>query len=80
MTHQKRVTNRVTAALEIWDNEGGAAERTGRGYRFGRRFEADRSWTIYHVYTGVPAQLGNLRMIGLDKPTAAHALHVLNAG
>jgi hypothetical protein len=34
-----------------------------QGYRFCKRIEIDGSWTIYHVFTGVPAQFGSWNMV-----------------
>ena len=42
-------------AIDIWENEGGAPGRDSMDHQYGRRIETDRSWTVYHVFTGVPA-------------------------
>lgn len=39
------------------------------GY-LGRRVEKDGSWTMYHVFTGVPARVDNRVMIGLTRAEA----------
>ena len=45
-------------AISVWENEGGArAPDAPDGQFFGRRVEMDRSWTIYHVFTGIPARV-----------------------
>ena len=54
-------------AIGVWDNEGGASARAPSDEQYGRRIEADRSWTIYHVFTGVPASREGLEMIGLSR-------------
>ena len=43
-------------SIEIWENEGGAPGRDPMDHQYGRRIEADRSWTVYHVFTGEPAR------------------------
>lgn len=45
---------------------------------FGRRIEEDRTWTIYHVYTGVPASSDGCDMIGMSRMDATHGMQVLN--
>jgi hypothetical protein len=37
---------------------------------YGRRIEMNRSWTIYHVFTGIPAEVGTRSMVGLSKSDA----------
>jgi hypothetical protein len=52
------------------------------GDLFGRRIEADRSWTVYRVFTGVPATIAGRAMVGLDRQTATDrmlAVNVVNA-
>jgi hypothetical protein len=51
----------------------------GVQYGYGKRIEADRSWTIYHVFTGVPVNTGARDLINLDAKTAIRALRILNA-
>ena len=45
---------------------------------FGRRIEADRSWSVYHVFTGVPARAGGRSMIGLNRSEATRQMLFLN--
>jgi hypothetical protein len=49
------------------------------GYRFGRRVEQNGTWTIYHVFSGEPANYGAWNMAGLTVRTADRALRILNA-
>jgi hypothetical protein len=49
------------------------------GYRYGRRVERNGTWTIYHVFSGVPAEYGTWKMVGLNVKTADRALRILNA-
>lgn len=48
------------------------------GYRYGKRIERNGTWTIYHVFSGVPAEYAAWKMVGLDVKTAARALRILN--
>jgi hypothetical protein len=45
---------------------------------YGRRVEADRSWTVYHVFTGVPASLDGRAMVGLGRAAATDRMLDLN--
>ncbi|WP_036242319.1 hypothetical protein [Mesorhizobium sp. STM 4661] len=46
---------------------------------YGRRMEMNRSWTIYHVFTGVPAEVGARSMVGLSKVDATTGMLFLNS-
>ncbi|HWK64232.1 MAG TPA: hypothetical protein VNS34_04790 [Rhizobiaceae bacterium] len=48
------------------------------GTLYGRRVEMDRSWTVYHVFTGVPADLGSGAMTGLNREDATDKMMSLN--
>ena len=50
----------------------------GGGYQYGKRVERDGTWSVYHVFTGVPAQYGAWEMVELDAKTAERALKILN--
>lgn len=45
---------------------------------YGRRVEADRTWTVYHVFTGVPAGTGSGAMTGLSRSDATDRMISLN--
>jgi hypothetical protein len=45
---------------------------------YGRRIEADHSWTVYHVFTGVPANIGGHAMVGLGRAAATDAMLAMN--
>ena len=66
------------AAIGRWENEGGALGLASRGLQYGRRIEADRSWTIYHVFTGVPARFDGEAMVGLNRSDATKGMMHLN--
>lgn len=79
--HLKEIERkRIAAAIGVWENEGGAP---GQGedsmhHQYGRRIEPDRSWTIYHVFTGVPARFGGDAMTGLSRLDATSGMLRLN--
>lgn len=52
---------------------------TAGGYRYGKRVEKNGTWTIYHVFSGVPAEYASWKMTGLHVKTAERALKILNA-
>ncbi|MDF8357433.1 hypothetical protein [Ensifer adhaerens] len=72
-THRK---NEIVIAR--WQRDGGAPGNLGKLYQYGRRVEGDGSWTIYHVFTGVPAHIDSWTMTGLDQQLASDVLHILN--
>jgi hypothetical protein len=73
-------TERKQTAAEIgaWENEGGALGRDSMDHHYGRRIEADRSWTIYHVFTGIPARVSGDAMTGLSRSDATRGMLRLN--
>ncbi|WP_312891209.1 hypothetical protein [Mesorhizobium silamurunense] len=62
----------------VLENEGGAPERDSMDYLYGRRVEQDGSWSIYHVFTGVPAVIQGRRMTGMSRSNATHCMLSLN--
>ncbi|NRG18563.1 hypothetical protein HPQ64_12770 [Rhizobiales bacterium] len=56
----------AAAGLERWDDDGGASDHDSEYSIYGRRIEGDGTWTIYHVFTGVPATIGGQVMKGLN--------------
>ena len=69
---------RNATALGAWENEGGAPGRHSMGHQYGRRIETDRSWTIYHVFTGIPASAQGQTMTGLSRADATSGMLSLN--
>lgn len=65
-------------AIGTWENEGGAPGRPPMDGQFGRRVETDRSWTVYHAFTGVPARVGGDAMVGLSRSDATDGMMSLN--
>jgi hypothetical protein len=47
-------------------------------HQYARRVEADRSWTVYHVFTGVPAHTNGQVMTGLSRLDATDGMLSLN--
>lgn len=70
--------SRIAAAIDAWENEGGAPGHDPMHHQYGRRIEADRSWTIYHVFTGIPARFGGDAMTGLSRLDATSGMLRLN--
>ena len=69
---------RNATALGAWENEGGAPGRDSMDHQYGRRIETDRSWTIYHVFTGIPASAQGQTMTGLSRADATSGMLSLN--
>ncbi|WP_198021647.1 hypothetical protein [Mesorhizobium sp. WSM3224] len=54
---------------------------SGHGFRdrqYGRRVEADHSWTVYHVFTGIPAHIDGAQLVGLTRARATQSMLDLN--
>jgi hypothetical protein len=66
------------AAIAIWENEGGALSRYSVDALYGRRVESDRSWTVYHVFSGVAARFAGEVMTGLSRSAATDNMICLN--
>jgi hypothetical protein len=66
------------AARKFRDNLKPVSGEAG-AYRFGRRVEPNGTWTIYHVFSGVPAEFASWKMVGLHVKTAERALKILNS-
>ena len=68
------------ADIAEWENEGGRPGLSDdwQPYLFGRRIERDGTWTIYHVFSGAPAQYGAWDMEGLTGMVASRALRTIN--
>ena len=71
--------NRDAVEISIWENEGGALDCSDMNHDYGRRIEPDGSWTIFHVFTEAPADMGSRSMAGLSKTDATTRMIVLNA-
>lgn len=52
--------------------------RNGTDHQYGRRIESDRSWTVYHVFTGVPADSHAGATTGLTRAEATERMTSLN--
>lgn len=69
----------LSAALGVQDDLSAATHRPNSEGYLGRRIEADGSWTMYHVFTGVPARVNNRIMVGLTKRDATVTMIRRNA-
>ena len=65
-------------AISVWENEGGARAPDTLDGQFGRRVEMDRSWTIYHVFTGIPARVDGSALTDLSRSAATDGMLSLN--
>ncbi|MEK1888703.1 MAG: hypothetical protein AAAB35_14265 [Phyllobacterium sp.] len=65
--------------IGVWENEGGALHRFSMHHHYGRRIEKNGSWTVYHVYTGLPAEMGKHATTGLNETTATSMMLSLNS-
>ena len=71
---------RIAIALGAWENECEAPGRHSMDHQYGRRVETDRSWTIYHVFTGIPAGAEGQTLTGLSRADATCGMLSLNLG
>lgn len=74
---------RTDAVRDAWphlrEEDASGAQAWGfRDHQYGRRVEADRSWTVYHVFTGIPAHVNGASLIGLSRSEATKSMLFLN--
>lgn len=69
---------RQALAIGIWENEGGAPGYDSMDRQYGRRVEADGSWSIFHVFKGPPADMDGHSMTGLSRSSASEGIKFLN--
>jgi hypothetical protein len=74
----KTELERHALAVAVWENEGGAPEQDSMDHEYGRRIERDGSWSIYHVFTGVAAEVQGHSMVGLSRSRATKGMLSLN--
>jgi hypothetical protein len=65
-------------AIGVWENEGGASGTDSANHQYGRRVEMDRSWTVYNVFSGAPANTSGNSMTGLSQSDATDGMLSLN--
>ncbi|RVG87503.1 hypothetical protein [Sinorhizobium meliloti] len=46
--------------------------------RYGLRQENDGTWTVFDIFTGVPARVNDVEQIGLDSEQADDLVDLLN--
>jgi hypothetical protein len=63
--------NQDAVDISVWENEGGSPDRGNMNHQHGRRIEPNGPWTIYQVFTGVPADTGSRSMMGLKREATA---------
>jgi hypothetical protein len=64
--------------LNGWASAGRAPAASSMDSHYGVRVESDRSWTIYHVFTGEPARIDGRTLTGLSRPDAKDRMIALN--
>lgn len=69
---------RQARRIEGWENEGGACVADKLDAQYGRRVERDQTWTIYHVFTGVPVRIGDCTLTDLSISEATDGMLSLN--
>lgn len=60
--------------------EGRSSGRDSMHSHYGRRIERDGTWTVYHVFTGLPAEIGGRFMLDLEEAEATRTMTWVNAG
>lgn len=75
---QTRARSDLGEPVECWENEGSALFRGGGERQYGRRVEADGTWTVYHVFTGIPAFFNGRLASGLSLGEATFGMIWLN--
>ncbi|MXN67168.1 hypothetical protein GR183_19845 [Stappia sp. GBMRC 2046] len=65
--------------LDRWDDDGGASNRDSMYNEYGRRIEGDGTWTVYHVFTGVPATIGGQIMKGMNASDSMTRMMLTNS-
>ena len=80
MKHCRLPVQSATRSVDIavWENEGGAIAPPDMSGQFGRRVEHDRTWTVYHVFSGVPARAGSRTLSGMTRQDATARMQALN--
>nr|WP_246704623.1 hypothetical protein [Rhizobium sp. P32RR-XVIII] len=79
MNTEGKIERRANAiALGRWENEGGAPDHDSMDIQYGRRVESDRSWTVYHVFNGVPARADGHAMSGMSRSDATKGMMSFN--
>lgn len=69
-----------SAAFDGPQHRGGVLGHDFADRQYGRRVEADRSWTVYHVFSGIPAHVDGALMVGLTRAQATTSMLDLNRG
>jgi len=72
------IIERGSTVSRTLDCESGAQARDFKQRQYGRRVEVDRSWTVYHVFSGIPAHVEGAAMTGLTRAAATQSMLALN--
>jgi len=81
----QHLSRREETAIENWENEGGSPGAVPHyhedfGFQYGKRIEIDRTWTVYHVFTGIPVSSGDGALVGLSNAEASAMIASFNIG
>lgn len=49
-----------------------------RSSRYERRLETNGTWTVFDVFTGLPAEVGSRQTTGMQIADAEEMMHILN--
>jgi len=64
--------------VKVWEDSNRTPDSVSFDYDYGRRIESDRSWTVYHVFTGVVARIDGVTMTGMSCSDATGMMLSLN--
>ena len=73
--HETRQHARADAGQKIRSE---AERHDSMDCQYGRRVERDGSWSIYHVFTGIPAKIQGYSLTGLSRRRATEGMLSLN--
>lgn len=69
---------RHAMAIGVWENEGGAPVRDFMDHHYGRCVEVDGWWSVYHAFTGTPAEISDHTLTGMNRAGATQKMVLLN--
>lgn len=55
-----------------------SVETDSMDHHYGRRVERDGSWSIYHVFTGIPAVVDGRSLTGMSRTCATQGMLAMN--
>lgn len=76
MTSHEIQPHTLAGACEPYGSEAVCHDFTH--HQYGRRIERDGSWSVYHVFTGIPAKIQGHALTGLTHSRATEGMLSLN--